>query len=37
VSGVRSGEQDPLGVHRLIGHGVLHVEVQVGESLEKGA
>src|SRR5437763_8203673 len=26
----------PLRVHLLIGHGVLHVEVQVGDSLEKG-
>lgn len=34
---VGSGEQDPLRVHLLIGHGVLHVEVQVGESHEKGA
>jgi hypothetical protein len=34
---VGSGEQNPLCVHLLIGDGVLHVEVQGGEPLEKGA
>src|SRR6185437_4281038 len=33
--GVRPGEQNPLRVHRVIGHGVLHLEVQIGESLKK--
>ena len=36
VPGVSSGEH-PLRGHPLVGYGVLHLEVQVGEAREKSA